>query len=172
MLLEPLPSLFDCVLTKPLIGDAWRDASSEHRANHVLVNRYDADDGGIMPHTDGPLYAPRVCIVSLGASCRFDFSAIVQSTEYGDGVSMPKLSRVRQASLVVRPRSLLVFEGDAYSRLLHSISDERQWPVDELVVNAAAANVAVGSTLQRDDVRRVSLTIRVVKRTWRAVGVE
>ena len=40
--------------------------------NHVLLNEYRAGEG-IAPHRDGPLYAPRVAIVSLGAACTFDF---------------------------------------------------------------------------------------------------
>ena len=34
-------------------------------ANHVLVNSYLPGEG-IMPHQDGPLYHPAVCILSLG----------------------------------------------------------------------------------------------------------
>ncbi len=35
-------------------------------ANHVLVNAYLPGEG-IMPHEDGPLYHPAVCILSLGS---------------------------------------------------------------------------------------------------------
>ena len=36
------------------------------RARHRAI-------AGIAAHRDGPLYAPRVAIVSLGAACTFDF---------------------------------------------------------------------------------------------------
>ena len=40
--------------------------------NHVLLNEYQPEQG-IDAHRDGPLYAPRVAIVSLGSACSFDF---------------------------------------------------------------------------------------------------
>ena len=59
-----------------------------------------------MPHKDGPLYAPRVCVLSLGASCVVDFCALVERDE--------RMQLVRVASLVLQPRSLLVFQDNAY----------------------------------------------------------
>ena len=38
---------------------------AEQLPNHVLVNAY-LPGQGIMPHQDGPLYYPGVCIISLG----------------------------------------------------------------------------------------------------------
>jgi hypothetical protein len=36
-----------------------------HPPNHVLINEYDAS-GGIMPHTDGPMYLDRTATFSIG----------------------------------------------------------------------------------------------------------
>lgn len=40
--------------------------------NHVLVNGY-ARGGGILPHADGPVYAPRAVILSLGVGVTMDY---------------------------------------------------------------------------------------------------
>ena len=67
--------------------------------NHVLLNEYRAGEG-IAPHRDGPLYAPRVAIVSLGAACTFDFVS-------------DDAARKLRASLLLPPRGVLVFAGEA-----------------------------------------------------------
>ena len=41
--------------------------------NHVLLNAY-LPGQGILPHQDGPLYHPGVCIVSLGAPAVMRFT--------------------------------------------------------------------------------------------------
>ena len=70
--------------------------------NHVLVNSYQPGQG-IDAHKDGPLYAPRVAILSLGSVASFDF--VSDDTE-----------RSALASLLLPPRGLLVFEHDAYEK--------------------------------------------------------
>lgn len=40
--------------------------------NHVLVNGYPLG-GGILPHADGPVYAPRAVILSLGVGVTMDY---------------------------------------------------------------------------------------------------
>jgi len=78
----------------------------------MQVNEYNPGQG-IMAHEDGPLYFPLVAILSLGSSAvirftkRRDFGASA-----GEGAHDPGDSQV---SLVLRPRSLLLFSGAAYT---------------------------------------------------------
>ena len=80
------------------------------RPNHVLVNDYLPGEG-IMPHTDGPAYYPKVAIVSLGSRTAFQFWS---------------LRRVPQMTLLVEPRSLLVFSEAFYTEYLHGIEAKRE----------------------------------------------
>jgi alkylated DNA repair dioxygenase AlkB len=81
--------------------------------NHVLVNEY-APGEGIMPHRDGPLYHPTVAIISLRSPIVFDFWASAAAAS--DPAALPA------RSLLLEPRSLLIFRGDAYTDLHHAIS--------------------------------------------------
>ena len=67
-----------------------------------------------MPHSDGPLYHPYVCIISLHSSCLFSFFANYE--EYKNGKYLCKL--------FVEPRSLLIFTDSCYSEYLHTINDD------------------------------------------------
>lgn len=129
MLPAPLPRELAPLLAR--LSDVWGDVS----ANHVLVNRYDPGSG-ILPHTDGPLYAARVAVVSLGADAIMDFGRHVDDAETG------RRSISCDLSVELPANSLCVFEERLYSEFLHSIRE-----------------VAPTS-----DARRVSLTIRVVQR--------
>jgi len=83
-----------------------------NKTNHVLLNEYQPGVG-IMPHTDGPLYYPYVVILSLGSTACFEFYQ--DYSAYKEEISLSKI--------LVEPRSLLIFEEDAYTKFLHSISD-------------------------------------------------
>ena len=65
-------------------------------------------------------------------------------------------------SLVLRPRSLLLFWGDSYTNYLHGITEDcgSGQGVGSWVANGAAADAAVGEVIDRDV--RTSLTIRRV----------
>jgi hypothetical protein len=64
-----------------------------------------------MAHHDGPLYAPRVIIVSLGCSAIMNF--------YRD---LPSASaQLPQLGVFMRPRSMLVFEQRLFDELYHAI---------------------------------------------------
>ncbi|KAF8055731.1 Alkbh6 [Scenedesmus sp. PABB004] len=84
--------------------------------NHVLINAY-PPGCGIMPHQDGPLYHPAVCIVSAGAPAVLRFWR--KAPEGGTGGAPPV------ASILALPRSLLVFRDDAYHDCLHGIEERR-----------------------------------------------
>ena len=116
-----------------------------HRPNHVLVNEYQPGQG-IMAHTDGPAYYPMTCTVSLGGAALMRFHE----------------GRQTVGELLLQPGSLVAFSGDAYTALLHSISEDS---VDVMgatapCLNSVAAGVEPGQYISRG--RRVSLTFRHV----------
>merc|ERR1711990_753057 len=69
-----------------------------------------------MPHGDGPLYFPKAAIVSLCSAVTFTFFRDHAHAASGEAPSQ---------EVLVPPRSLLVFDGEAYSTHLHSIVDRR-----------------------------------------------
>jgi alkylated DNA repair protein alkB family protein 6 len=113
--------------------------------NHVLINEY-VSGQGIMPHTDGPLYTPVICTVSLGAHTVIDFSEALGGESSG--------------SLLLQPRSLLVVADHLYAGL-HGIGERTYDTLGPEIKNLAQCEgVEPGATLQRGT--RVSLTIRNV----------
>jgi alkylated DNA repair protein alkB family protein 6 len=101
---EPLPAWVQSVCDE-LVRAGLFPANAP--PNHVLLNSYTPGQG-IDAHKDGPLYAPRVVILSLGSHCAFEFVE-------------DDLKRGACASLLLPRRGLLVFEGDAYERVLHRV---------------------------------------------------
>ena len=75
-----------------------------------------------MPHRDGPLYHPTVAILSLQSPIVFDFWASAAAA--ADPQGQPALS------LLLEPRSLLVFCGDAYVNYHHAIAMRECSPSD------------------------------------------
>ncbi|XP_037136474.1 alpha-ketoglutarate-dependent dioxygenase alkB homolog 6 [Syngnathus acus] len=128
-------------------------------ANHVLVNEYKPGEG-IMPHEDGPLYHPTVTTVTLGSHGLLDFYMPVSRLE-GDDDAVTTLEEDRHLfSLLLRPRSLLVLQDDAYQNLLHGIGAREMDVLTDKVLNLRGAVARPGETLTRGT--RVSLTIRHV----------
>ena len=95
-----------------------------------------------MPHTDGPMFYPTICTISLGSHAVLDFyseSDKVASTEEPDreartdkqdraastGEENKVVDKTRRhvTSLLVKPRSLLVLKEKMYHELLHGISE-------------------------------------------------
>lgn len=113
--------------------------------NHVLINEYKQDEG-ISFHKDGPLYFPRVAILSLLGTIKLDFKEKLQ----GDV----------KASVLLEPKSLLVFEDEAYKQYYHGIQEQLYDKIDNTVVNRA--DLSLSSTFERTV--RISLTIRVVSK--------
>jgi hypothetical protein len=137
-----------------------------------------------MAHTDGPFYHPRAAILSLGGPAIFHFQRPRRAAEQQG-------ADTAVGSLVLQPRSLLVFTGEAYEGHLHEIKavgeevvgiveeetgeddceeeagEEEGRGVKQLkegapVMNLAAAGVKVGDVIRRAPVR-VSLTFRRVR---------
>lgn len=68
-----------------------------------------------MPHQDGPLYYPYVCIFSLGSAVRFNFVT--------DNNVMDEEETNLLKSFMVEDGSLLIFSKDAYEKYLHTIKE-------------------------------------------------
>lgn len=115
---------------------------------------------GIMPHTDGPFYAPRTATLSLGSDAIMHFSPRVTAADIGQ----PGIETRPQASLVLRERCLVVFADEAYSSMLHGIDAAREETVGARgapVINAETAIASEGDIIRRK--LRVSLTFRRVR---------
>ncbi len=123
---------------------------SSHPPNHVLINEYNGQ-GGILPHTDGPIYFDRTATVSVGGGdVLFQFTKRDLPENEDDERDSPiQLKLHGQGSLVV-------FSGDAYTKYCHSIQDR----VDDMVEYAGAncVNASEGERIERG--YRISLTFR------------
>ena len=126
--------------------------------NHVLLNEYQIGQG-IAAHKDGPLYAPRVAILSLGSHATFEFST----------PSTPSAPSETVASMLLPPRGVFVFGGDAYKSHLHGIkgkaADDTASPGLVCLDRQAAADGADEHGLLPRR-RRLSLTVRRVRRWY------
>jgi alkylated DNA repair dioxygenase AlkB len=110
-----------------------RDRLSEAVPDQLIVNEYDPGQG-IASHVDCvPCFGPTVLSLSLGSSCRMDFT----QPETG-----------AKESLLLEPGSLLVLQRDARYQWQHGI--------------AARKSDANGDGPNRTRGRRVSLTFRTV----------
>jgi alkylated DNA repair protein alkB family protein 6 len=130
-----------CMLNESLPGWAQAMADGLERdeffhslapVNTCRVNRYSGGDG-IHAHRDGPVYLPRVAIVSLGAPriMRFESQACppasavkwdpVRDVPAGFDTSRPSEIAL---DLQLMPRSLLFFTGPAFRELFHSLPPE------------------------------------------------
>ncbi|XP_059659503.1 alkylated DNA repair protein ALKBH6 homolog isoform X2 [Cornus florida] len=115
--------------------------------NHVLINEY-LPNQGIMPHQDGPAYFPVVAILSLGSPVVMDFTPhsslslctnqLRNSVE--DKISDGASDNHHPFSLLLMPRSLLIFKDEAYSDYLHGIKDSEVQQYDEAVNSVEALN--------------------------------
>ena len=152
---EPLPDWL-VALTKALVASgAW--PATEDPPNHVIINDYEGCDfvskdhshTGLTPHTDGPLYAPRVATLSL-------FSDIVMELHRPEDAAVLCGESTRLARLLLRRRSLNVLSGNAYE-LFHGFPAAESDLIDGSEANFAAAIGAgyVGSRVSRK--RRVSV---------------
>ena len=127
------------------------------RPNHVLLNEYDPRRGGsIAPHKDGPLYEPTVAILSLQSPCLFEFlreredkkkkkkKTVAAAT--GDAAAAADNDDDKEIiqSLLIMPRSLLVFRGAAYREYWHGIRARQA--VHVRAEHVVAAGSPVGSS--------------------------
>jgi alkylated DNA repair dioxygenase AlkB len=182
-----------------------------HVPDQVLVNEY-CDGQGIDAHNDGPLFESEVCILSLESSALLEFVHPVETTLEGSALNNPsprpplvsraapgamadpaavglvradKAAVVVAASVLLQPRSVVVFSGPAYAQVQHRIQGRMRDPIDVLCVNAvpssgtceggggsafvtaaARAGVQVGLSVRRAP-RRISITFRRIKHVTR-----
>ena len=147
---EPLPGWVQSICDELVRSGAF---PADTPPNHVLLNEYQPGQG-IDAHKDGPLYLPHVAILSLNSHAAFLFVE--------DTVQRAPLTR-----LLLPPRGLLVFKGDAYEEHLHTVpaveADDLTRP--ELIrldsTDDAAHNCSDNNTLLPRR-RRLSLTVRHV----------
>ena len=117
--------------------------------NHVLVNEYQPGEG-IMPHSDGPLYAPCVATITTGSG------QVLRLVE-----QLPD-RRKEHARVYLAPRALNILFGQSYSQLLHEIEPLDQDHIDTTLANIGLLSPQLGNTtIERE--KRVSFTFRQVK---------
>lgn len=159
--------------------------------NHVLINEY-LPEQGIMPHQDGPAYFPAAAILSLGSPVVMNFTPHSRLSECNvkeevdpDAQSSNRATAEQSKSppsfsVLLMPRSLLIFKDLAYSDYLHGIEDNavhhydgavnlsealKGSGLDQLLPNLEAATDAVNSgdvKILHRTTNRVSLTCRLV----------
>ena len=153
---EPLPqfatSLLEAIASAGIVNE--RTAP-----NHVLVNEYVAP-AGISPHNDGDVYAPHVAIVTLKGAALMDFWPNDGSvTVDDDRHDCDERDPTPLAQVLLRPRSLLLYTGDAYG-LRHGIRHRDVDVATDRCVNAAVAGVEIGDEVERGRVRYSVVFVR------------
>ena len=108
---------------------------------------------GILPHTDGPIYHPVVAILSLGAPALFRF-------RLNRDTQISEVCPLSNFSIMVEPRSLIIFSQELYSCYLHGIDDVLEETIDKSSIIPENSGFQVGDTLARE--LRESATIRHV----------
>jgi len=145
-ILEPLP-LFLRQLGAKLVSSGV----FEEPPNQALVNKYE-NGQGIAPHADGPNFKSKAAIISLGSSAVLRFhhnSAVI-------------------ARVLLEPNSLLVFSGDAFDKLKHSIEETTMEPLNPCDNLHLLGNPNPPNTITRGEVR-ISITLRHVSKIYKVV---
>lgn len=133
-ILAPLPGPVGQVAAALQAAGALPDAPPDQ----CLANVYSAGEG-IDPHFDGPCFKPAAAVLTLEGPAIMRFRLV-------DWRERPDLPRLVEVPL--RPRSLLVFQGDAYGLYVHWIEH-----------TAVEVLPSTGETVARAP-RRTSLTYR------------
>ncbi|GMH01201.1 hypothetical protein Nepgr_003040 [Nepenthes gracilis] len=156
------------------------------KPNHVLVNEY-LPEQGIMPHQDGPAYFPAAAILSLGSPVVMDFtphsilnqchgiSLCSNNHDSGDGEPVC-LANHHRFSILLMPRSLLIFKDTAYSEYLHGIEESMVQHYDRAVNLTEAVRDHELDSLLPDSVttvegRTTSREVRYFHRTSNRVSL-
>ncbi|CCW69917.1 unnamed protein product [Phytomonas sp. Hart1] len=131
--------------------------------NSVRVHEYEKGEG-IGPHTDGPIYLPQVSVLSLASTSVMGFYPHTPlhlenpMEHYNDTFKFETARGRRLETIVMEPRSLLIFRGAAYYYHPHGVSDEE---VEELTSEVANRHFLREKDIMRVERRyRVSLTTR------------
>ena len=152
---EPLPPWLQSLVYSLAEAKVTMDSAPDH----VLINEY-LPGQGIMPHRDGPNYAPYVITASLGSDAILTFLPHIATNDLG------VVDNTATLSMVLQRRSLVIFCEQAYEEQLHTIA-----AVHREIVGAAGpvpqkchslVHFRPGEVIHRQT--RVSLTIRHVRR--------
>ena len=114
----------------------------EDLPNHVLINEYEIGDG-ILHHTDGPMYRDIVAILSLSSPCLMTFKRKLATHEI-DGRNDGDIF-----SVLLKPRSLLVFNNTVYSNFMHGIANSTS---DVIGSTSPCLNTDITSVKDGDEV--------------------
>lgn len=133
--------------------------------NSVRIHEYQQGEG-IGPHCDGPIYVPMVTVLSLASTSVMSFYPKQPLYEdhpmdhYNDTFKFSEGDigkRTPLQSVVMEPRSLLIFSGEGYYHYPHGVSDRA---TDELTPELVGE--VVNRHLLRDpEVQAVPRTYRV-----------
>eukprot|EP00039_Didymoeca_costata_P013476 m.205620 g.205620 ORF g.205620 m.205620 type:complete len:281 (-) comp15786_c0_seq11:6736-7578(-) len=155
---SPMPPWLENVVSALVSASVFSKTLSP---NNCLLNEYKSGQG-IMPHTDGPCYEPRVATLSLGSDCILSFRPLLKTKDIGIKNDSPVLS------VVLPRRSLVVFSKEAYTDYMHGIEAVREESIDfcedakpRPIANLNESIYKPGDKIERGD--RVSLTFRRVK---------
>ncbi len=131
--------------------------------NNIRIHEYETGEG-IAPHVDGPIYVPLVAIVSLASTSVMSFYPRQEPYDqpmehYNDTFKFDgHIAKQRpHMSVVLEPRSLLVFRDEAYSHYPHGISDKAVDSLDEQV----SGPVVNRHLLDKKDITEVARKYRV-----------
>lgn len=161
---QPLPAAQQC-LADALHHMGVFDAAL-YPLNSIRINSYQPGQG-IHPHCDGPVYYPKIAILSLNAPTIFRFH---QRTGTEDCMKWDAMNDVpgghmsgsqTEMALWLEPRSLLIMSHDGFWHHRHGIEAVATERIPENLYNlegAQAAGLNVGDIHHRK--RRVSLTMR------------
>jgi hypothetical protein len=155
--------------------------------NHVLLNDYFDPTQGILPHTDGPMYAPRTATLSLGRECPVILTFTPRRREEGkdekekdekeyhshaangmNGVEDVNDGK-KTIEMVLHPESLVIFQDDLYTDYCHGIEmiknnslNNMEDDDDDTVVEVTSIHClnAPPNTRIVRGARRMSLTFR------------
>jgi hypothetical protein len=147
--------------------------------NHILINDYCyVSHQGILPHTDGPAYYPLTATLSLESCAILHFSPRLLNDEKEEKEETTTIKKIRKnVSVLLEPRSLVIFHDEAYSDYLHSIqgkgnnitataNDENVHNDNDddnvEIVSETCVNAPTGMIVKRGP-QRISLTFRVKK---------
>jgi len=138
---EALPLWISSLVDALVRSGAWPVDVVGGPPNHCLINEYEAS-AGLTPHTDGVMYAPHVCTLSLGSDVVLDLHRPT-AADAADANAPPL------ASLLLRRRSLNIYAGPAYSELFHGIAPREADVLTEAVVNFEADKDTLGEEIRR-----------------------
>ncbi|GAB5368699.1 hypothetical protein AAMO2058_001342100 [Amorphochlora amoebiformis] len=149
--------------------------------NTARLNYYTPGQG-IPPHADGDIYVPKVAMISLGSPAVFSFyrvdgkrhgkseaemHQILTGAAARGSTETEKLLGVPRLSLVLQPRSLVIFEGEAAKKYAHGVAARKTELLDKNILgmlgNLKQAKAKLGDSIERT--ARTTITLRHILHT-------